>query len=66
MSENIVNKILSSTGRTHSVVHKILGKDTHSEDKRTGETCKRCKGKKTIKLGKNVIECPVCKGKGVY
>ena len=64
---NIANKIVNKKDVTGSAVHKIIGKDTDKEDRKIpGTVCKRCGGKKQIRLGRNIIACPVCKGKGKY
>ena len=64
-TEGMVNKILGNA--TKGKVKQIIGKDTDKDDRKVkGMVCNRCKGAKTIQLGRNVISCPVCKGKGKY
>ena len=64
--EGKINKMLGKSEKTN-IAKKIMGKDVDSDDRKIpGTVCKRCGGAKTIKLGKNVIGCPVCKGKGKY
>ena len=64
-TEGMVNKILGNA--TKGKVKQIIGKDTDKDDRKVkGTICNRCKGVGTIQLGRNVISCPVCKGKKKY